>query len=52
VALDWAELTWKAVGQRIFNVAINGTTVLNNFDVLCHRGYKDSRAKAILGHGQ
>jgi len=45
VALDWAELTWKAVGQRIFNVAINGTTVLNNFDVYATAGYKTALQK-------
>ncbi len=40
VALDWAELTWTAVGQRKFNVAINGTTVLSAFDVYATAGYK------------
>jgi hypothetical protein len=40
VALDWAELTWTAAGKRVFNVAINGTTVLSNFDVYATAGYK------------
>lgn len=40
VALDWAELTWTAAGQRMFNVAINGTTVLSRFDVFATAGYK------------
>lgn len=45
VQLDWAELTWTAVGQRVFNVAINGTTVLSNFDVYAQVGYKTALAK-------
>jgi len=45
VALDWAELTWTAVGQRIFNVAINGTTVLSHFDVFATVGYKTALQK-------
>jgi hypothetical protein len=45
VALDWAELTWTAAGQRVFNVAINGTTVLSNFDVYATVGYKTALQK-------
>ena len=45
VALDWAELTWTASGQRLFNVAINGTTVLSNFDVFANAGYKTALQK-------
>jgi hypothetical protein len=45
VALDWAELTWTAVGQRVFNVAINGSTVLSNFDVYATVGYKKALQK-------
>ncbi len=33
VRLHFAELYFSAAGQRIFNVAINGTTVLTNFDI-------------------
>ncbi|HET8913678.1 MAG TPA: malectin domain-containing carbohydrate-binding protein [Ktedonobacteraceae bacterium] len=40
VQLDWAELSFQAVGQRIFNVAINGSSVLSNFDVYATAGYK------------
>lgn len=43
--LDWAELTWQAAGQRLFNVAINGNTVLNHFDVYATVGYKKALAK-------
>jgi trimeric autotransporter adhesin len=33
VLLHFAEFYWTAAGERLFNVAINGTTVLNNFDI-------------------
>ena len=33
VLLHFAEFYWTAAGQRVFNVAINGTTVLSNFDI-------------------
>jgi hypothetical protein len=45
VALDWAELTWTAAGQRKFNVAINGTQVLTAFDVFATAGYKTALQK-------
>lgn len=38
VRLDFAEPYWNAEGQREFNVAINGTQVLNNFDVYQQAG--------------
>ena len=34
VRLHFAELYWSNVGQRVFNVAINGSTVLSNFDII------------------
>jgi len=34
VRLHFAELYWGAAGQRVFNVAINGSTVLSNFDIV------------------
>ncbi|HEX4207009.1 MAG TPA: malectin domain-containing carbohydrate-binding protein [Ktedonobacteraceae bacterium] len=43
--LDWAELTWHASGQRVFNVAVNSNTVLSNFDVYATAGYKTAVAK-------
>ncbi len=33
VRLHFAETFWTAVGQRVFNVSINGTQVLTNFDI-------------------
>jgi len=38
VRLHFAELTWTAAGQRTFNVAVNGTTVLSNFDIFATAG--------------
>ncbi len=45
VRLDWAELTFQSAGQRVFNVAINGNTVLSKFDVYANAGYKTALAK-------
>ncbi len=42
VRLHFAENYWDAAGQRIFNVSINGTTVLTNFDVLATAGAKNT----------
>jgi len=33
VLLHFAEFYWTAAGKRVFNVAINGTNVLSNFDI-------------------
>ncbi len=33
VTLKFAETYWTAAGARVFNVSINGNTVLNNFDI-------------------
>lgn len=43
--LDWAELSFQARGQRVFNVAVNGSSVLSNFDVYATAGYKTALAK-------
>lgn len=45
VRLHFAELTGYTTGQRRFNVAINGQTVLSNFDIYATAGGKD---KAIV----
>jgi mannose/cellobiose epimerase-like protein (N-acyl-D-glucosamine 2-epimerase family) len=45
VRLHFAELYWTASGKRRFNVAINGTTVLSNFDVYAATG---ARYKAVV----
>jgi len=38
VLLHFAEVYWTAAGKRVFNVAINGTTVLSNFDIYAAAG--------------
>lgn len=45
VRLHFAELYQTAVGQRVFNVAINGSTVLSNFDIYAVTG---ARYKATV----
>ena len=44
VTLYFAEVYWTAAGQRTFNVAINGATVLSAFDIFAAAG---GAAKAI-----
>jgi hypothetical protein len=38
VRLHFAETFFKATGSRTFNVSINGTTVLTNFDIIATAG--------------
>ena len=38
VALQFAEIYWTAAGKREFNVLINGTQVLTNFDIFAAAG--------------
>ena len=38
VTLKFAETYWSSAGKRIFNVAINGSTVLSNFDIFAAAG--------------
>ena len=45
VRLHFAELAYEAAGKRIFNVAINGSTVLSNFDIFATAGASD---KAVV----
>ncbi len=42
VVLKYAETYYTTIGARVFNVALNGVTVLSNFDI-----YKDSGGKNI-----
>src|SRR5262249_15641454 len=41
VRLHFAEFYWSSPGQRVFNVSINGTQVLSNFDIIAATGAKD-----------
>jgi hypothetical protein len=45
VRLHFAECAFGKPGQRVFNVAINGTTVLSNFDVVAAAG---GSGKAVI----
>jgi len=38
VTLKFAETFWTAAGSRVFNVSINGATVLTNFDIFLDAG--------------
>lgn len=38
VTLKFAEIYWSEPGQRVFNVTINGTKVLSNFDIIAQAG--------------
>lgn len=48
VRLDFAELFFTSAGQRIFNVSINGATVLSNFDVFATAGHKNKAVAEIF----
>ena len=41
VRLHFDEFYWTAVGKRVFNVSINGTQVLTNFDIFAAAGGQD-----------
>lgn len=41
VRLHFDEFYWTQPGQRVFNVSINGTQVLSNFDILATAGGQD-----------
>ena len=41
VTLDFAEIYYNAAGQRLFNVSINGASVLNDFDIYAEAGGKN-----------
>ena len=45
VRLHFAETFWTAAGQRVFNIGINGTKVLGNFDIVAVTG---ARYKAVI----
>jgi hypothetical protein len=45
VRLHFAESAWTALGQRLFDVSINGTTVLSNLDIYATAG---GQFKAVI----
>ena len=56
VRLHSAETYWTAVGQRRFNVSLNGTQVLTNFDIIAVAGAPNKAVinefNAAAGSGQ
>lgn len=40
LVLKFAEIYWTAAGKRVFNVAVNGQTVINNLDIYSKVGAK------------
>jgi hypothetical protein len=42
VVLYFDEFYWTKTGQRVFNVSINGTQVLTNFDIIAASGAADT----------
>lgn len=45
IRLHFAELYWTSTGKRSFNVTVNGTTVLSNYDIYAETG---ARYKAVV----
>ena len=45
VRLHFAETFWTAANSRVFNVSINGTQVLTNFDIFATAGAQN---KAVI----
>ena len=39
LTLKFAEIQYSSRGQRVFNVTVNGTPVLTNFDIVAQAGY-------------
>ena len=39
LTLKFAEIEYSSPGQRVFNVTVNGTQVLTNFDIVAQAGY-------------
>lgn len=47
VTLQFAEFFWTAAGKRVFNVALNGTQVLSNFDIYANVGANIALSKSF-----
>ncbi len=48
VQLDFAETYWTQTGQRVFNVAINGSAALTNFDIIAAAGAPDKAVNELF----
>lgn len=42
IKLHFAETYWQSTGQRVFNVLVNGTDVLPNFDIIQAAGSRNA----------
>jgi fibronectin type 3 domain-containing protein len=47
VSLKFAEIYWTQAGKRVFNVSINGTQVLSNFDIYAAAGARTAIDKSF-----
>jgi hypothetical protein len=47
VTLKFAEIYWSAAGSRVFNVSINGQSVLTNFDILANTAPRTALDRAF-----
>ncbi|MDE2019639.1 MAG: peptidoglycan-binding protein [Patescibacteria group bacterium] len=47
VTLKFAELTQNSIGARVMNIAINGSMVLNNFDIYAQAGMNTALDKTF-----
>jgi hypothetical protein len=50
VTLKFAETYWTAAGDREFNVAINGTTELTNFDIFATAGGQNKAVDKVFNN--
>jgi len=50
VMLKFAETYWTAAGQRVFNVSINGSTVLTNFDIFATAGIGNKAVDKVFNN--
>lgn len=52
VTLDFAETYWTGVGDRVFNVSINGSTALSNLDIFAACGGADKALQEVFNNVQ
>jgi hypothetical protein len=50
VTLKFAEIYWTQVGRRVFNVLVQGTTVLSNLDLVARVGPKAAYDVSVPAH--
>ena len=48
ITLDFDELYWHSVGKRIFDVRIEGTTVIDDWDMYADIGYRKAASKVFV----